>query len=34
MTQQDFAGLYARLRALPDIAMEAILPTDEVVKAP
>ena len=31
VTQEDFAGLYARLRGLPDIAMEAILPTDEVV---
>ena len=31
VTQQDFGALYARLAGLPDIAMEAILPTDEVV---
>jgi phenylalanine-4-hydroxylase len=31
VTLQDFAILYQRLRALPDIPIEAILPTDELV---
>jgi phenylalanine-4-hydroxylase len=31
VTQRDFAGLYTQLRTLPDIPIEAILPTDTVV---
>jgi phenylalanine-4-hydroxylase len=31
VTQRDFAGLYTQLRTLPDIPIEAILPTDELV---